>query len=80
MKKNEIKGNEMMRLTGLKTHWTASDAILVIEFLEDLRDGIVESYREDIEQWYQEMAEGCADQSYRKKPMVNERFDDEIPF
>ncbi len=37
-----------MKLTQLKTHWTADDAYAVISFLDELRDVLWAAYGDDI--------------------------------
>ncbi|MCZ6503203.1 MAG: hypothetical protein O6945_11885 [Gammaproteobacteria bacterium] len=46
-----------MKLTKLPTYWDAADAQLVISFLEDLRDLLVEAYGDEIIDMHQCMAE-----------------------
>ena len=37
-----------MKLSQIKTHWTADEAYLVISFLDELRDLVWESYADEI--------------------------------
>jgi hypothetical protein len=43
-----------MKLTQLKTHWTAADAHTVITFLDELRDLIWATYGDDIVEMLQD--------------------------
>jgi hypothetical protein len=69
-----------MKLTYLKTHWTAADAILIMEFLDDIRQGIAASYQEDIDQWYKEMADASARQYRQRSCNCNNDSEEKIPF
>ena len=46
-----------MKLTQLKTHWTAGDAGMIIAFLDDLKDLIWSAYGPDIIEQHRQMAE-----------------------
>jgi len=69
-----------MKLTYLKTHWTAADAILIMEFLDDIRNGIAATYREDIDKWYKEMTEASANYHQEKICSCLKETEDTIPF
>lgn len=69
-----------MKLTYLKTHWTASDAILLMEFLEDMRQVIAANYRDDIDLWFKEMADNAARQYQEKACSCSHEPEENIPF
>lgn len=71
-----------MKLTYFQSHWSADEAIVIMQFLSDLREGIAASYREDIDRWYCDMARAHAQQK-RQIAEDDENLnagDDSIPF
>ena len=71
-----------MKLSYFKTHWSAAEAVLVQEFLEDLTQMIAVTYAEDIEQWHKEMTTECmrCQRANRRNDNLNDDSDDEVPF
>lgn len=61
-----------MKLSQIRTHWTADEAYLVISFLDELRDLVWESYGEEII-----AAEQARVEASRQTDLV---FDDDIEF
>ena len=61
-----------MKLSQIKTHWTADEAYLVISFLDELRDLVWESYADEII-----AAEQARVDEARQTDLV---FDDDIEF
>ena len=61
-----------MKLSQIKTHWTADEAYLVISFLDELRDLVWESYGDEII-----AAEQARVDEARQTDLV---FDDDIEF
>lgn len=71
-----------MKLSYFKTHWSAAEAIVVKEFLEDLAQMIAVTYAEDIEQWHKEMIAECmrCGQPRRQDGQLDDDLDDNVPF
>jgi len=63
-----------MKITRLHTHWSAAEAHTVIEFLEDLREQLWESYGDAIVDM---LREASTEQMWREAQGTFE-FDDEI--
>ena len=66
-----------LKIHRLRTHWQAADAELIIDFLDELRDLLCETYGEDIAEMHRAEA--------RASPAVLDElgatdFDDEIEF
>ena len=59
-----------MRFSQFKTHWTPAQAMEIIEFLDQIRDALWESYGEAISQ------EHCSDPS----DPIDRDFNDELSF
>jgi hypothetical protein len=49
-----------MKIMKLPAYWDAADAELVISFLDDLRDLLVDTYGDEIIDMHQRMAESSA--------------------
>jgi len=60
-----------MKLTQLITYWDASDAKIVIEFLDELRDVLLTTYHDDIKERHQTMIDNQPD-PHDKKDSDNE--------
>jgi len=65
-----------LRITPLPTHWTAAEAYTVIEFLEELREQLRESYGDTVADM---LREASADKAWQETQGEFE-FDDEIEF
>jgi len=65
-----------MKITRLRTYWSADDAYLVISFLDELRDQLWESYGDDIcvAQW--EQAERIAEAEAARSRQIELPFPD----
>jgi hypothetical protein len=71
----------IMKLSYFRTHWSAAEAALVQEFLEDLAQMIAVTYAEDIERWHKEMTAECMRcQQARRTCNLNDDSDDAVPF
>ncbi len=62
-----------MKVLKLHLYCTTGEAMTLIEFIDQLRDAVVELYGEDIQQMMQEELEKKSDQ-------INLPFDDPIDF
>ncbi len=69
-----------MKLSYFKTHWSAPEAALVQEFLEDLAQMVAVTYAEDIERWHKEMTSECMRCQQKRDEKQNIDSDDDIPF
>lgn len=65
-----------MKVTRLYTHWSPAEAHTIIEFLDHLRDQLVESYGDEIVSL---MREACVAQDLDKRQSKLE-FDDNDEF
>lgn len=67
----------MMKLSYLKTHWTPEEAHTILTFLDDVRDVLWRTYRDEIVEYYQQQY--SPDQWQDEKAMIDWK-DDNIPF
>lgn len=63
-----------MKVTRLYTHWSPDEAHTIIEFLDHLRDQLVESYGDEIANY---MREACAAQNLDERQSKLEFGDNE---
>lgn len=64
-----------LKITRLRTHWSADEAHLVISFLDELRDMLWETYGDKIVAMYADMAKHDLEERQTELP-----FDDNIEF
>ena len=66
----------MMKIIKLTTYWSASEADVVLNFLDELREAIRLIYQDDIAELYESMAE----EHIAKEKQCEIDFDDELDF
>ena len=71
-----------MKLTYFKTHWTAADALVVKEFLEDIIAGIEASYADEFDDFFEDMRQECLKRNIENSHRTPDQGDlmPEIPF
>jgi len=65
-----------MNVTRLTTYWTIDEAATAIDFLDSLRDAVLETYEEQITEMHRE----AYDNRFQDINQCELGFDDDIPF
>ena len=65
----------MMKITRLTSHWKSDQIIDLIDMLDELRDALINTYQQEIDQYHQERWE------QQQQELDNlDLFDDDIDF
>jgi hypothetical protein len=69
----------MMKITRLTTYWHGDQVVDLIDMIDELRDALINTYQQEINQYHQERRDEQQQQVLDRKNNLD-LFDDDIDF